>query len=45
MAEQTDDTRKPSVDNSAPDDRSGSGETGRQRPLPRIKPGWTLKGL
>lgn len=45
MADRTDDTRKPSVDNSAPADRSGSGETEQRRPLPRIKPGWTLKGL
>ena len=43
MAEQASDARR--TDAGAEGARDDSGEVERHRPLPRIKPGWTIKGL
>lgn len=43
MAEQASDVRR--TDAGAEGTRSDSSELDRRRPLPRIKPGWTIKGL
>ena len=43
MAEQASDERRTIA--GAEDARGDSSETEQRRPLPRIKPGWTIKGL